>query len=124
MTSKWYGNVINRILENGKDPEITVGMGVTEYWWSDRDPYEVTRIKDQKHLWIRPLRHKYKRVGQYDGEIELFSDTEANEIYVVKRGKYWYTEGTTIDDNGKEHKAYYRKNIGFGRADYYCDPSF
>lgn len=126
MASRWYGNVINRLMETQADPpEITVGMGATEYLWSDRQPYEVTRIKDQKHLWIRGLGHKcIEGYNGYDNMWELYSDENRSEIYVVKRGKYWYTEGAYDGVDGVRHKCYNRINITFGKADYYYDPSF
>ena len=128
MASKWYGSVINRLMENSKDPEIVVGMGVTECFWSDREPYEVIAVKDQKHITIRALDHR--RAGtssldsMYDNDWELFSNEDNIPVEVVKRGKYWYSPYTYTDAEGKEHTKFIRKHFCFGVAEYYYDWSF
>ena len=129
MASKWYGNIVNRIMENSQEPEIVVGMGVTECFWSDRHPYEVTEVKDQKHITIRPLGHRrtgtHSLDSMYDNDWELYSDENAIPVEIVKRGKYWYSPAHYTDiHDGKEHTQYIRLNLYFGRADYYYDYSF
>ena len=56
MKTKLYGNLMNR-MEEGRQfvDEIKVGDGVTEYSYSDRHPYEVIEVKDQKHIIRIPL---------------------------------------------------------------------
>ena len=54
--SKLYGNVINRFEENhnyNKDKLIHEGDDITMYYWSDRECYYVTRVIDQKHLFVK-----------------------------------------------------------------------
>lgn len=150
--TRWYGSINNRIMENGKDAdEITVGMGVTEFFWSDRHAYEVTKVIDQKHIYIRELKHIHVGDCHMDNNWRLESDPTRPEILVVKRGKYWYTTATVtkediadydnldmdyklwlchwefdreqIEKNGKQTK-YHRKNIVVGYADYYYDYEF
>ena len=151
--TRWYGSINNRIMEQGRDAEeITVGMGVTEFFWSDRHAYEVVRVADQKHITIREYKHIHKGNGCMDNNWELVSDPTRPEIDLVKRGKYWYTYATvtqdwvdkidaekdfeaqiwlanwgfdreTIKKNGKQTK-YHRKNIVIGYADYYYDYEF
>ena len=92
---KWYGNLNNRIMEQGKDAEeITVGMGVTEFSWSDRHAYEVTKVIDQKHISIRELKHTPADNIPMSNNWKLESDPTRPEIDLVKRGKYWYTSAT------------------------------
>ena len=150
--AKWYGSVNNRIMEQGKDAEeITVGMGVTEFFWSDRHAYEVIKVTDQRHITIRE--YKAVHIGEaYENKWDLVSDPTRPEINLVKRGKNWYTYATvtaedvedidrrkdfdaqiwlanwgfdreTIKKNGKQTK-YHRKNIVIGYADYYYDYEF
>lgn len=149
MANKWYGSLQNRLEENNMFcEEITVGMGMTEYLYSDRHPYEVIGVFDQKHVVVRPLDHKPK--GEcYSNEWELISN-EKNPTYVLtKRGKYWYNtinvtsdilegdddmrtrlwlvqNGIDVDKliaKGKVTK-YNRMNVSFGVAEYYYDYSF
>lgn len=149
--TRWYGSINNRIMENGKDAEeITVGMGVTEFFWSDRHAYEVIKVIDQKHIYIRELKHIHVGDCHMDNNWRLESDPTRPEILVVKRGKYWYTTATVtkedleeidkdidkqlwlchwgfdremIEKNGKQTK-YHKKNIVIGYADYYYDYEF
>lgn len=49
MSRKWYGSLNNRLEENKMFcEEIKVGTGLTEYFYSDRHPYEVVKVIDQK----------------------------------------------------------------------------
>lgn len=149
MSSKWYGSLQNRLEENQQFcSEITVGMGVTEYHWSDREAYEVVEVTDQKHVKIRRLDHKLIG-GAYSNQWELTSN-KANPTYdLVKRGKYWYYTSTLtkaeleqitdkekrlrlavagfdfdkVMEKGKQTKLS-KANVSFGKADYYFDYEF
>lgn len=150
MSRKWYGSLDNR-LEEGKQfvDEIKVGDGVTEYYWSDRHPYEVTAVRDQKHITIRELDHKL--VGEaFSNEWELSSNEDNPTADLTKRGNYWYytTTVTTADVEQKGEDPYFRlwlaqngydmqkilekgkqtkyrkANISIGVASYYYDYEF
>lgn len=151
---KWYGSMQNRLEENRMFvDEIKVGTGVTEYSYSDRHPYEVIAVKDQKHVTIRRL--DYKRIDNNGmsevQEYEYISNENNAEYECVKRGNYWYFVSTItremvqdfdnwevqkkvwfalggwdlekIREKGKQTK-YNKANISFGHAEYYYDYSF
>ena len=150
MKTKLYGNLMNR-LEEGRQfvPEIKVGDGVTEYFYSDRKPYEVIEVRDQKHITIRKMDHK--NIGEaFENKWELISN-ENNPVYdLEKRGEVWYFTNTwtwdeikdrlsdiefqihlalggfdaeKIQQKGKQTKRV-KANISIGRADYYYDYEF
>jgi hypothetical protein len=99
MGRKWYGSLNNRVDENKMYcDKIEVGTGMTEYSWSDRHAYEVTAVKDQKHVTVREYDHKH--VGEeYTNNWELISNPENPELNITKRGNYWYwTVTVTADD--------------------------
>lgn len=150
MSTTWYGSLQNRLMENATfDGEIEVGTGVTEIMYSDRHPYEVIAVKDQKHVTVRKLDHKHVGEGSMDNNWELVSNEDNATYELTKRGKFWYWTVTitkdildTIDDintklfllhndvdveklkeKGKVTK-YHRANVVFGFADYYYDYSF
>ena len=149
MSKRWYGSIENR-LEEGRQfcEEIKVGTGVTEYSWSDRHPYEVTEVTDQKHIKIRKMDHKHIGDGHMDNSWELISNENHPEIPLVKRGSVWYIEKiATLEDLESENferrlwvamsgfdpekirakgfqKKYSKMNISIGVADYYYDYSF
>lgn len=145
----WYGSVHNRLEENRQFcDEIKIGTGVTEYLYSDRYPYEVIDVVDQKHVYIRELDHKL--IGEpYSNDWELISNKNNTVYYLTKRGKYWYKTITVTDDilepemsvetmlflahngineddlrNRKKITRYHRMNVSFGHASYYYDYSF
>lgn len=145
----WYGSVHNRLEENKQFcDEIKIGTGVTEYLYSDRHPYEVIDVADQKHVYIRELDHKL--IGEpYSNDWELISNENNTVYYLTKRGKYWYKTITVTDDilepemsvetmlflahngineddlrNRKKITRYHRMNVSFGHASYYYDYSF
>ena len=58
---QWYGSLQNRLEENARSTvKPVVGMGVTETMWSDRAPYEIIAVKDDRHITVRAM--NYKRV--------------------------------------------------------------
>lgn len=149
MATKFYGNLMNR-LEEGKQfcGKITVGTGMTEYHWSDRTPYEVIEVRDQKHVTVRELDYKAKNPGAMDNEWELFSNPEHSACDMVKIGNVWYWTVTItaediagkegidllplvvngfdierIREKGKQTKRT-KANVSFGVARYYYDYSF
>ena len=152
MKTKLYGSLINR-MEEGRQfvNEIKVGDGVTEYHYSDRTPYEVIEVKDQKHIVIRKLDHKHIGDGHMDNEWELISN-EDNPVYnLEKRGEVWYFTNTVtwdeikdklddinfrirlcvyggfdpeiVEKKGKQTKRV-KANISIGKAEYYYDYEF
>lgn len=149
MSRVWYGNLQNRLMENKHAEEITVGMGMTEFHYSDRTPYEVIEVKDQKHVTVRELDHKHIGDGVMDNNWELISNEENPTYAMTKRGQYWYFTATwtaeevdrLIDDRDKialiingwdldkikekgSQTKYRRANVSFGQADYYYDYEF
>ena len=145
---KLYGNLINRLYENQNDiPEITVGMGVTEYMWSDRNAYEVTKVVNQKDVFIRRYEAKNVGSGYGDNTWELISNPDGAEIEVVYRYGSWYRkdvatkewydkrmkeDGYCLIGTDREKEIlekgvsvrYDKMKLRFGVADYYYDFEF
>ena len=147
MSRQWYGSLENRLEENRMFcEEIKVGMGMTEYSYSDRQAYEVIKVIDQKHVFVRKYDHK--AVGEpMSNEWELVSNPNNPEIEMVFRYGSWHSVShwnqKKIDDiiarngyfmdwhgvreklkNKAEVKTYSKMNVSFGKADYYYDYSF
>lgn len=117
---KWYGNLNNRFLENCRGAQPEVGMGVTQCLWSDRHPWEIIAVKDDRHITIRAL--DAKRIDRnYMSECQEYEyySNEKNRVlnlYKTKRGK-WVIR---IGRNGVD--ASYGWYIG--RAEEYYDYTF
>lgn len=154
MSKRWCGSLQNRLEEDRMFcKEIEIGTGVTEYSWSDREPYEVIEVRDQKHVTVRRLDHK--PIGEpMSNDWELVSNENNPTRELERRGQYWYWTCTVtkedylsrpevsdrgiprdlefalagfdvnkIIDNGKQTKRY-RANVSFGVAQYYYDYEF
>ena len=148
---KLYGNLMNRIGEDKQYcPVIEVGTGMTEYHWSDRTPYEVVAVRDQKHVTVRELDYEAKNPGAMDNQWVLKSNPDAPLCDMVKVGDYWYWTSTLtaeelaqregdprellalavagwdldkVRTKGKQTKRT-RAKVSFGVADYYYDYEF
>ena len=132
-------------------PEIEKGTYVTEYLWSDRHAYEVVKVVDQKHVFIRRLNAiRTDNWGMSDSQNYRYeSDENARTKELVKRGDYWYEVFTFSKeihdkivkevgwclwsltekqwariDEGKVVKRYSKINVSFGTADEHYDYSF
>ena len=59
--SRWYGNLSNRLDENKNftNRGIKVGDDITEYLWSDRKCYFITKVVDQKHIFVKPKKAEW-----------------------------------------------------------------
>ena len=149
--SRWYGSLQNRLEEDRMFcDEIKVGTGVTEYSWSDRHPYEVVAVKDQKHVTVRAMDHVHVGDGCMDNNWKLVSNENHPERRLEKRGDYWYWTVTvtaedvaaheddiyfrlglcnggfdieTIKAKGQQTKRR-RAKVSFGHAEYYYDYEF
>ena len=150
MNREWYGNLTNRLEENKMFcDEIKVGTGMTEYSYSDRHPYEVVEVIDQKHVKVRKMDHKHVGNDEMDNNWELVSNENNSVRALTKRGNYWYwtvvvtrdildnidkietqlflchnnIEVDKLKEKGKITR-YHRANVSFGKADYYYDYEF
>ena len=151
MSRKWYGSIQNRLEEDRQHcDEITVGTGVTEYGWSDRHPWEVVDVRDQKHVTVRAMDHIHVGDGHMDNNWKLVSNPDNPTRQLEKRGNYWYWTTTitaedidgieedtdallrlrlagydveTIRAKGKQTKRR-RAQVSFGTAQYYYDYEF
>lgn len=90
---KLYGSLNNR-LEEGKMfcEKIEVGTGVTEYGYSNKYPYEVVEVKDQKHIVIREMETKrIDKNGMSDcQEYQYISNTNNPKIELVNKNGVWF----------------------------------
>ena len=65
MSRTWYGSIDNRIEEGrnyNDDSMIHEGDDITMYYWSDRHCYYVTKVIDQKHIFV----HRYSVCADHE----------------------------------------------------------
>ena len=92
MSRQWYGSLQNRLEERQLMPKPEVGMGVTELLYSDRTPYEITEVIDERHIMVR--RMDWKRIDEGGPsemqEYEYFSNEKYPPVmlFLTKQGDW------------------------------------
>ena len=138
--TKWQGSILNRIDEHRcykKENEPKVGMGATEYMWSDRHPYSVIQVdkkwKGKNFDIVVIQRDDAKRVDNNG-----MSESQTYEFTPNIEASVNYLRSYTYEKDGKTWKYYSpvrwnsktnRWNAGgravtLGRRESYWDPSF
>lgn len=132
MSKKWYGSIGNRIAENSTMPKPEIGMGVTELCYTDREPYEVIEIINDKKIKIREMIAKrvdtngmsecqdYKYFKKLDGEVKTL---------VFRNGKWRDLRKEYENDENGKLVTVETKKLGcngwlIGNAEKYFDYSF
>ena len=101
---RWYGSSQNRLEEQSVGAKPEIGMGVTEMMYSDRAPYEIIAIKDDRHITVRAM--GYKRIDNNGfSEIQEYEyDSNPNgyvcDLFKTKRGVWVRRVGVRgVDDS-------------------------
>ena len=116
---KLEGSLVNRLYENQQFvEEIKVGMGATEYFYSDRHAYEVVEVKDQKHISIRRYDARLTD-GAYSNNYKLISNEKNPIRNLVYRNNRWYEEFVIKFDNYKNIYEKYHNNQSY-TEDEFC----
>lgn len=91
MSNIWYGSLNNRLEERAQQPTPVVGMGVTECCYSDRHPWEIIEVKDEKHITIRQMGfERIDKNGMSDcQEYRYFSKPDGGVKHLVLRNGRW-----------------------------------
>ena len=112
---RWYGSLQNRLEENCKGLKPEVGMGVTEMLWSDREPWEIVAVKDERHITVRRMKAKCKNWFAGDWE-EATPDENGSlaELFKTKKGQWRERIGRSLGCTV----------FVIGYAEKYEDPSF
>lgn len=104
MSNRWYGSFQNRLMENSKMPIPEVGMGATECQWSDREPFEIIEVKDDRHITVRAMNAKrIDNNGMSDCQDYEYTSNENGRIahlFLTKQGRWREREGRSLGCNG------------------------
>ena len=110
--SRWYGSLESRLEENkiygGKG--IYVGMGATQYLYSDRHPYEVIEVindvKGQEEVVLRQMDYKVvKGSCQYgSAQYEYIQNENGNKVHLKNKKGKWYEVHTFKPEEWEEVK--------------------
>ena len=88
----WYGSIENRFAEHTASPKPEVGMGATEMQYSDRTPWEIIEVKDERHITVREL--DARRTDSWGmGEIQEYEyapnpNNRTARLFLTKRGQW------------------------------------
>ena len=102
-----YGNITNRIAEKHClfpiDFDVTIGMGATEYMWSDRHPYSVVEVfknwKNKGFDIIALTQDSYVRTdnfGMSDDQDYIFTTNPDGYRHYLKSIPYKTEDGTIM----------------------------
>jgi hypothetical protein len=118
MSDIWYGSVQNRIMERSNMPAPEVGMGVTRCMWSDREPYEVIEVQDERHIKVRKMHAKrIDKNGMSDCQDYIYTSNENGsvvDLFLTKQGRWRDRHGRKLGCDGWL----------IGKAEKYYDYSF
>lgn len=119
MSRTWYGSFQNRVAERMVGPEPKIGMGVTEYCYSDRHPYEVIAIKDERHITVRAMGYRLPAgceggIGNEDWEVYSDPEGRVTNLFRKKNGRW-------VEKIGRSEGC---NTFGLGVAQYHYDWSF
>jgi hypothetical protein len=113
------GSLVNHILSNTIDSNPQVGMGATEFLWTDRRPWRVVEVvkenKEVKIAYINAVR--IDKNGMSEEQEYDYSNHSDHTITLVRRGNSWRTWNEL-------HQQWCKMNIKFGYAEQYYDFSF
>lgn len=136
--AKFYGSVVNRLMESSRYPEIVPGMGATVTHWSDRSSCTVVAVR-------------YAKDGKTVKEIDTVGDEVGPNKVTWPGQEYDITPGWVpgdalpdrvqtwrMDTKGRLRSTYISPETGkrvmsapnngpgiiLGSRDYYQDPSF
>ena len=103
MSKVWYGSLQNRLEEghNFTGREIRPGDDGTMYMWSDRHPFYVTAVEDQKRIKVREYYHcadHEKEGGMGHQNWLLFKTWDEMNDYLAR----FFPENYTVGDHRDE----------------------
>lgn len=116
-----FGSLVNIVIDKKKGCEPQVGMGVTHCGWSDRDPYEIIEVIDDRHIVVRELDAICLTENAYFSESQEYEyksnpQNRTERLYKNNKGRWVRRIGRNGVDN---YGSWY-----IGSAEKYYDPYF
>jgi len=140
---KWQGSILNRIDEHRcykKENEPKVGMGATEYMWTDRHPYSVIQVdkkwKGKNFDIVVIQRDDAKRVdnnGMSESQTYEYTPNKDGKKIYLKGLEFMHPDGIPVkvyhevrwnEQTNRWNKCLYGTKVGFGHRQHYHDFSF
>ena len=111
-------NIIAQTSDVTGMPDPEIGMGVTEFGFSDRSPYTVVKILSPKKIVVQA--DDYKRVDKNGmSESQAYTYTMnpngATRILTHRKNGWWIPQGSPMKDSTR---------FGLGSRDRYYDFTF
>lgn len=121
------GSLVNHIMTNVKETQLPkVGDGATVYLWSDRKPYTVIEVDEEKK--IVTIQEDYSIRSDKNGMSEEqdyeFQRNPDGSIAYYKLTKNGYVGIYKNKETGRWNKSSTQRGVRFGFRDRYYDYSF
>lgn len=99
MSRTWYGSLTNRLDENRMFTDrIETGTLATVYHYSDRTAYEVVKVDNEKHIFIRRLKaNRVDENGMSDAQEYEYSSCDDYLVEELKFKRGSWVRVTTIN---------------------------
>jgi hypothetical protein len=109
MAKRWYGSIVNRMMEGNSPIEPQVGMGATELMHSDREPYTIVEIKSPRRIIVQA--DDSKRIdsnGMSESQqYEYTPNPNGSKVELIKTKYGWKQfKGSTRFMIGERNKYY------------------
>jgi hypothetical protein len=103
MPLGFTNSLTNYMMSGSKGaPQPEVGMGATELLWTDRNPYTVVEVINEKTLRLRPCRVTRYDEGGYAKEFEELPTADTILVTLRKNGR-WVRRGESLK-NGTAYR--------------------
>jgi hypothetical protein len=91
MSKRWYGSIVNRMMEGETETQPQVGMGATALYHSDREPYTIVEIKSKTRIIVQEDNAKRidKNGMSESQEYEYTRNPDGIKVELVKTKYGW-----------------------------------
>lgn len=116
-----YGNLMNRVMEDSRQPIPEIGMGATQTWSSDRHACTIVTVLSSRRIQVRrDIATRILGIGQTamsesQNYSYTFDFTAPLETFTLRKNGRWVAEGQS-SQNGT--------GLIIGDRDEYYDYSF
>lgn len=100
------GSFINNLMSNSRCAVPEIGMGVTQLCWTDRHPFTIIDIINDKTLVVQADESiRVDNNGMSDSQKYEYKQNPEGSIYIItlRKNGYWVTKGSSMKSGQRWH---------------------
>ena len=100
------GSFINNLMSNSRCAVPEIGMGVTQLCWTDRHPFTMIDIINDKTLVVQADESiRVDNNGMSDSQKYEYKQNPEGSIYIItlRKNGYWVTKGSSMKSGQRWH---------------------